>query len=1034
MLKKQTSRIRKVHIIITSKSEEILQDKMRLTAATFALTLVVLSLSCICLISSVSASPVAKIEVSSTTPAAYESLTVLNPGAGNWIELIGGNEELNLPTIQLVYSIGSTEYTRGNKDIKITSNMGADYIVNYPFQNHPLYYDDVVTVNVQGESSIAGEKVYICLMSPNEANSLWNSIFDGDLKSIRVLRDNTVKRETTLNSAGDCTVSFGTLNPGDYVVSAFLDTSSAQNMTFIFTSLFEVFEHKSSLEPETSTITRTSASDYRFASGKYNLIGADAGATYNYVVALIRKDEQFDLRWDCYGTNSELNLKVSNAPLAKSINVFGGMGLGQLTLGIIYDWILTFQTASVEKGASGTTYEFSLPVMDMPDGDYYLYAMASTSPSGKAFASALAQESVEIKTLVKQKLTISLTANPELIEANGVDKSTITAKVTDEFGKGISGIKVSFSTTLGTIDSPKTTTDEGIATTILTSYTSRGTAVVEGNVIIDDIPIYDTALVAFMKTSECGCSNETLGDITVTVEDAITRTTVSVTNTIVTVKEGVITIKTTVESAIEIADNAPAGSVVSLPIENGILEITLEEDAAAVDNVVIGNIRKIRLNTPSEEYITSRPEVVGTASIDLDVDFRRTATPCKKLSCKITLQEKYEDLPVPNPDRIEDTLAAYFDVDTSTIADSTPILVHAELSGIAPPDITGVPISITVNTDWYDTVARGNKNNVLLFKISDEGKVEEAKSPEEVIIDSVNDRVTFLTTFDLLCVFAIVARPPEAAAPPPTPTPYRVVSVVGGGGVGIIGPTLVSELRPIPIPAPPALIISNVSVTIDEDSVFITWETTERSDSRVKCGIKSGQYTIEEYAPQYVLQHAIPLKQIQLKNIFENTTYYFIVNSTGPSGNSAQTDEYMFILTPPEPKGEIIPFILQLPQTVYPHMWWISLAIIIVLIVILLTLPRRKSRRTFNSLIEKPVGTEVLMYLFRTFPKVSGPADISKQINVDLNGVLEALHTLSNKNMIESSLGIGLVDKVEREGETCYGISKRAKSLMEALK
>lgn len=853
------------------------------------------------------------------------------------------------------------------------------------------------------------------------------------MKPLRDLLANSVdKREIPLDSAGDCTASFGTLNPGDYVVAATRNAYSAQNITFISTTAFEVFEHKSSIELETSVITRTSESDYRFASGNFTIIGTGAGATYDYVVALIRKDEQFDLRWDCDEKKSELNLKLSNAPLAKSINVLGGLGLEKLTPCII--WILTFQTASVEKGASGTTYNFSLLVMDMPDGDYYLYAMACNqiSPARKTFASALAQESVKIKTLVKQKLTISLTANPELIEANGVDQSTITAKVTDEFGKGISGIKVSFSTTLGTIDSPKTTTDEGIATTILTSYTSPGTAVVEGNVIIDDIPIYDTALVAFMEPSECGCRNETLGDITVAVEEAITGTKVSVTNTTATVKEGVITINTTVESAIKIADNAPAGSVVSLPIENGTLEIALEEDAAAVDNVVIGNISKIRLNTPSEEYITSRPEVVGTASIDLDVDFRRTVTPCKKLSCKMTLREKYEHLPVPNPDRIKDTLAAYFDVDTSTIADYTPILVHAELSGIAPPDITGVPISITVNADWYDTIAGGNKNNVLLFKISDDGKVEEAKSPEAVIIDSVNDRVTFLTTFDHLCVFAIVARPPEAA-PTPTPTPYRVVGSLGGGGVGIIGPTLVSELKPAP--APPALIISNVSVTVDEDSVFIACDTNERSDSRVKCGIKSGRYTIEEYAPQYVLHHAIPVKQIQLKNIVENTTYYFIVNSTGPSGNSAQTEEYMFILTHPERKREIIPFILQLPQTLYPHMWWILLAIIIlVLISTVLIMPEYKSRRTFNSLTEKPVGTEVLMYLFTIFPKVSGPVDISKEISVELNGVLEALHTLSNKNTIESSLGIGLVDKVEHEGEACYRISKRGKSLMLGLK
>ena len=40
---------------------------------------------------------------------------------------------------------------------------------------------------------------------------------------------------------------------------------------------------------------------------------------------------------------------------------------------------------------------------------------------------------------------------------------------------------------------------------------------------------------------------------------------------------------------------------------------------------------------------------------------------------------------------------------------------------------------------------------------------------------------------------------------------------------------------------------------------------------------------------------------------------------------------------------------------------------------------------------------------------------------------------VSNKNTLERVLGIGLVDKVEREGEICYCISKREKSLMDGL-
>jgi len=262
-------------------------------------------------------------------------------------------------------------------------------------------------------------------------------------------------------------------------------------------------------------------------------------------------------------------------------------------------------------------------------------------------------------------------------------------------------------------------------------------------------------------------------------------------------------------------------------------------------------------------------------------------------------------------------------------------------------------------------------------------------------------------------------------------SPSPTISPGGGGG----GALLYFTPTPTPAHPPPSLIISNISVTIEEDSVIISWDTNEKSDSRVKCGMKCGQYTIKEYNASYVFHHAIPVKQIPLKNIFENTTYYFIVNSTDPRGNSAQTEEYIFILTPPEREREIIPFILQLPQTLYPHMWWILLAIIIfMLIIALLIIPGHKSRRTFNSLTEKPLGTEVLMYLFTTFPKVSRPVDIAKQVGVDLNGVLEGLHTLSNKNKLETLLGTGLVDKVEREGEACYRISKRGKSLMKSLK
>jgi len=815
------------------------------------LTVILLTVSCMCLISSASASPLVKLEVSNITSAAYESLTVLNPGDGNWIQMVGG-EEMSLPAINLVYNIKSMNYTKGDREIKIIPYVESEgYSVHYPFSKHSVYYNgDAVTVRVLGESGIAGERAHIYLIktSPNEVNDVWNAAFDGDIKALRDYLNNSIdKREVTLDSAGDCTVSFGTLNPGDYLLSATLNASSARNITFISTTAFEVFEHKSNLEA--STITRTSESDYSFASGNFNIIGAGADTTYNYVVALMRKDERFDLRWDCDETKSELNLKLSDAPLTKSINIFGGPGLGNLTLSIIYDWILTFQTASVEKGASGTTYNFSLPVVDMPDGDYYLYAIACsrTSSSRKTFASALAQKPVKIKTLEKPILDLTLTAYPEVIEANGVDTTTITALVTDEFGRGIGGIKVIFNTSIGTIDSPKTTSDDGIATTTLTSSTSPGTAVVEGRVDLKDVLVNDTVLVALVRTD-------------VIEKDNVTEIGLNQTYT---------------------SSDARVGTIKS-----------------CIDVVFDKLLRNVRLETTQSD----------------DTDF-------------IDPKLKYT---------IADALEAVFsleDVSASDAKNVTPVVIQSKLyaKNLTREDVKEVPIEITIGKEWFKDVAQGDVNNLRIFKIN--VTTGEVKSEGITKVAETDTNVTLLATFDHFCVFALVARPPVAAPPPfivrprgarPTPTPELEVL-----------PSVPSDTTPP--------IISNITVTID-DSVIVSWDTNEKSDSRVKCGIKSGEYTIEEYAPQYVLHHVIPLTQIPLKNIFENTTYYFVVNSTDPSGNSAQTGEYMFILMPPEREMPVMPFILQLPPALYPHMRWVLFIIIIALIIILVTLSRRKLR------------------------------------------------------------------------------------------
>ena len=411
-----------------------------------------------------------------------------------------------------------------------------------------------------------------------------------------------------------------------------------------------------------------------------------------------------------------------------------------------------------------------------------------------------------------EPFAITLTAYPGVIEANGIKNSTITAIVTDKSGEMVNGTEVAFSTTLGNITPPTAVTVNGTTTTILTSSTSPGTAVVEGT-ITNNTAVHDTVNVPFIRTAEAGC-NGTLENVTVTV----LGTGISVANTAVTIKDGVITINTTYENASIIAGNATAGMVISIPVKGGTLEITLEDNAIAVANTVIGNISKIKMNTPPEEYITSKTDV-GTASIDLDVEFQGTVTPCRCLCFNATLVERYGDLEyldVSDTGRLEETLAAYFGVDTSAIAGNTPILVYAELSAtdLAQSDILGVPISITLNKTWFDTVAGGDPGNVVLFKINEttgelEGDI--TMTPESITI--TGDRVTFRATFDHFSIFVIVARPPAAIHPDE-----------GGGGGGVTYP-------PIPSVTPTSTAVPAL-IPVETTVAPATWETPEEKPWR----------------------------------------------------------------------------------------------------------------------------------------------------------------------------------------------------------
>jgi hypothetical protein len=435
---------------------------------------------------------------------------------------------------------------------------------------------------------------------------------------------------------------------------------------------------------------------------------------------------------------------------------------------------LVFIVPVVENGtcynAVPCNFQFILPNNPANPMTYWMYHIPTIPP-------------------VTEPSAISLTAYPGIIKADGIETSTITANVTDKSGRMVNWTEVTFATTLGGITPHIAAAKNGTTNATLTSSTSTGTAVVKGT-IATMTSIYGIIYVPFIRTAEAGC-NGTLENVTVTV----LRTGISVANTVVTLKDGVITINTTGENASIIAGNATAGMIISVPITGGTLEITLKDDAIAVAGTVTGNISKIRLNTPPEEYITSKPDV-GTASVDLDVDFHEMVTPCRCLSFNTTLVERYRDLEylnVSDPYRLKETLAAYFGVDTSAIADNTPILVYARLSmtNLTRSDVAGVPISITLNKTWYDTMARGDPDNVVLFKINETtGELEGNITMTPASTTITGDRVIFHATFDHFSIFAIVARP--------APSHH-------GGGDGTyppamnVAPTITPASTPVPV-------------------------------------------------------------------------------------------------------------------------------------------------------------------------------------------------------------------------------------------
>jgi len=107
---------------------------------------------------------------------------------------------------------------------------------------------------------------------------------------------------------------------------------------------------------------------------------------------------------------------------------------------------------------------------------------------------------------------------------------------------------------------------------------------------------------------------------------------------------------------------------------------------------------------------------------------------------------------------------------------------------------------------------------------------------------------------------------------------------------GIVNFTMIGGLSTGTYYVDTSFVITDVNYdTPTTDSVNITWETNKNSDSLVQYGTTSGNYPGNTYDQEMVISHSI-----ELSGLSPGITYYFIVNSTDESINSARSDEYFF--------------------------------------------------------------------------------------------------------------------------------------------
>jgi PGF-CTERM protein len=238
----------------------------------------------------------------------------------------------------------------------------------------------------------------------------------------------------------------------------------------------------------------------------------------------------------------------------------------------------------------------------------------------------------------------------------------------------------------------------------------------------------------------------------------------------------------------DISGDKPLNDTVLIVLDNGTLLVNIEVDEADNTTGVVTSV--ILDNTPVVDVSSNR-----TADIDLNLNSSVWAGGCPVLTTQIIYDlndtvSGWNGTAVGTNATNEVTLA----MSGLGLSDSgTAIMLHVNLSGINESDVLSLPISMTVDGDWYRDAADSTLTNVYLFKFYPNGTIKKQENPTGRHYDAANDTYTFYFVMPGFSTFALVGGKSK-----PSPKPSG-----GGGGDSTYPPGWFGTPAPAPTATPP---------------------------------------------------------------------------------------------------------------------------------------------------------------------------------------------------------------------------------------